>query len=194
MQTLTRNYIANYDFYTKNSNDIKIDLILLAESRIDRQRAIKKLMGYINELFIAVEVERGIFEFSLVHVVLFKLDNKFVYSVYMEKLNDICCNLDVNDKHIDNQTLLHNLKNITFNPKFTAFLSPEQMHPKRWADVISKQKMRDEITNNVKTTDIYKCARCGERKFKITEIQMRCADEPANRVCVCLVCYNTFIK
>ena len=53
--------------------------------------------------------------------------------------------------------------------------------------------MREDKENNIATTDTYKCKKCGERKSKITQLQIRCADEPVSTFITCVVCYNTFV-
>ena len=98
------------------------------------------------------------------------------------------------NKKINNTTLLPMLYNVSFNPYFTAFLLPEQLHPKKWIDVVKKKQIRDEAINTQPYSDIYTCAKCHEKKFKISEIQLRCADEPTNKICQCMVCFHTFIK
>jgi DNA-directed RNA polymerase subunit M/transcription elongation factor TFIIS len=67
------------------------------------------------------------------------------------------------------------------------------MHPKRWAEILNIRKYREDKENNIATTDLYKCRKCGERKAKISQMQIRCADEPTSTFVTCLVCYNTFV-
>lgn len=191
---LEKEYVNNFRFKTRNSNDIKYNLLVKAEEIINRQDAIKKLMKYVKFEHIAYQIEKGLYEFSLIHVTINNIQDHYVENVYLDKLHDLCSNLDINDEYVCNETLIHTVLNGKFNPYFLAFLSPEQLHPKRWADVIQKKQIREDTANNLQTTDIYKCAKCGERKFKITELQIRCADEPMARFVTCMVCYNTFIK
>ena len=42
------------------------------------------------------------------------------------------------------------------------------------------------------TTDIYKCFKCGERKTKIIQMQLRSADEPMTTIVTCQICYNVW--
>ena len=182
-----------YKFKSRGSSDIKITTIKEAEKNINRQSAKNNLAKYIIYP-IADEIEKGLFEFSLIHITVNKLHDHFINTIYLDKLHDICSNIDIKNDKIKNDTLLPMMFNETFSPYFTAFLSPEQMHPKRWIDVVKKQQIRDEAINSFHTTDMYKCAKCGERKFKISEIQLRCADESSNKIIQCLVCFHTFIK
>jgi len=189
-----KEYINKYNFMTRNSCDIKLSLLKTAETLIDRQKSINKLMKYVKYDFIARDIEAGIFEFSLLQIVLNDQMDHFVICNYNDKLQDLCINLDTSDKIIDNQTFLPAIISGKFRPYFAAFLSPEQIHPKRWSPVIERQKTKNEALNNTSTTDMYKCSKCGERKMKISRLQLRSADEPESLFFVCLVCFHTFIK
>lgn len=191
-----KEYLSRYSFVTKNSCDIKIDLIKKAELLLStkRENSRNMILKFVKELFIADDIEKGIFEFSLIQVVINKLQNHFVENIYANKLSDICINLDPSNPCIQNKTFLPTVTGGKFRPFFAAFLSPEQMHPQRWSDIMEKQKIKEEAINNLSTTDMYKCAKCGERKMKITRLQLRSADEPESLFAVCLVCYHTFIK
>jgi DNA-directed RNA polymerase subunit M/transcription elongation factor TFIIS len=190
---LEKEYLLTYKFKTRNSTDIKISLLKEAKCLINRNLGRNELTKHV--IFpIAYEIERGIFEFALTHITVNRLQDHYVGMVYEDKLLDICANLDQNNKKINNTTLLPMLYDVSFNPYFTAFLLPEQLHPKKWIDVVKKKQIRDEAINTQPYSDIYTCAKCHEKKFKISEIQLRCADEPTNRICQCMVCFHTFIK
>lgn len=188
----TKEYLSRYFFVTKNSSDIKIPLLKKAAVLLQRDDARKTLEKYVDD-YIAADIEKGIFEFSLIQVVINKLQDHFVQNIYMDKLNDICVNLDTTDKNVDNQTLLPTIIGTQFRPFFTAFLSPEQIHPKRWAEIAKHYRTKQESVNNVAVTDAYKCSKCGERKMSLSRLQLRCADEPESIFLVCLVCHRTFI-
>jgi DNA-directed RNA polymerase subunit M/transcription elongation factor TFIIS len=186
-------YINLNKFKTTSSNDIKYDLILIAENTINRSDAREQIKKFVKYDFISFELEKGLYEFSLVKTTIENLQNHYVTMIYNDQLNNICENLDVNNKSVNNQTLILTLTQQSFDPYYVPFLSPEQLHPKRWIDVTLKKQIRDEAQNSFQTTDMYKCKKCHERKFKITEIQLRSSDEPCNRVCLCMTCFYTFI-
>lgn len=192
-KSIEKEYVSRYKFKTNMSNNIKITLIRTAEKCINREYARTQIEQYIMYPF-AYEIERGLFEFSLIHTIGNKIQDHYIDVIYLDKLHDICANLDVNNKKIKNKTLYPMIMKKEISPYFVAFLSPDQMHPNQWIDVIKKQHIRNEAINSFQTTDIYKCAKCGERKFKITEIQLRCADENTSKIIQCLVCFHTFIK
>jgi DNA-directed RNA polymerase subunit M/transcription elongation factor TFIIS len=189
-----KEFLRMQNFITKSSSDIKYNLVLYASKILNRNKSINELLKYVKHYHIAIGLEKGIYEFALIHITINKFQNNIVEFVYNDKLLDISANLDITDKRIDNQTLLSIVLENQIDPKFVSFLSPEQLHPKRWNDIIAKRELQYETVNNLQTTDRYKCKKCGERKFKVTEIQLRCADEPMSRIHTCTSCGFTFIK
>ncbi len=181
-----------YNFITENSKDLDKKFIMFAEKNIDRPKYIIEFSNILNNIKKAISLEKGIFEFSLIHTFMNNLQQKFVVSVYLDKLDEIKNNINGNDK-INNQTLKQSILHGEIRPELVSFLSPQQMHPKRWAEVMSIKKYREDKENNIAITDLYKCRKCGERKSKVSQMQIRCADEPTSTFVTCLVCYNTFV-
>ncbi len=183
---------GKYNFITENSKDLDKKFIIFAEKSIDRPKYIIEFSNILNDIKKAISLEKGIFEFSLIHTFMNNLQQKFVVSVYLDKFDEIKNNINGNDK-INNQTLKQSILHGEIRPELVSFLSPQQMHPKRWAEVMSIKKYREDKENNIATTDLYKCRKCGERKSKVSQMQIRCADEPTSTFVTCLVCYNTFV-
>ena len=191
-QDFHKEYINNYNFVIENSSDIKYGLLCKAETMIDRRKGVADLKQIVHLDHIVRRIEKGIFEFALLHITQHKLSDDFVVPVYYDKLSNLCVNLDVENLRIENHTLLPNVVFGSIDPYFLSFLSPEQLHPKRWSDVVYRFNLRDKAKYEMNTTDIYKCKKCGEKKNKISQLQTRSLDEPVTIYVVCLVCYHTF--
>lgn len=190
---LEKTHLARYKFRMGNSIDISFDLIREAETTISRRYGLDKICKYVENIVIANDIEHGLFEFSLLHVTMKKLDISYVSSVYFHKLHNICVNLDTKDKNIENKTMLNAVYKGLLKPYMIAFLSPQQMHPERWEQYTQKKMREDDALYNIETTDEYECDNCGERKSTVTSVQMRSADEPENKFIVCVVCGTTKI-
>lgn len=189
-------YVRNQGFKTHHGNDISYNLLTNAEALLTkeiRKQSADRLKQYVKYDYISMTIESGLFEFALIQIIVNNSSHHFVHNIYQDKLQDICDNLDVTNTHIENTTLLPIVMEGSINPYFIAFLTPYQLHPKRWTDIMTKQLDRESIANALQTTDIYTCSKCKESKFKITELQLRCADEPMSKMCVCTICYHTFI-
>jgi len=189
---IPKSNLNKYNFITDNSKDLDVKFVIFAEKNIDRAKHIIDFSNILNDIKKAISLEKGIFEFALIHTFLNNFQQKFVISVYLDKVEEIKNNLNGNSK-IDNKTLKPAILNGEIRPELVSFLSPQQMHPKRWADILNIKKYREDKENNIATTDLYKCRKCGERKAKISQLQIRSADEPTSTFVTCLVCYNTFV-
>jgi DNA-directed RNA polymerase subunit M/transcription elongation factor TFIIS len=189
------NLLANrYDFMTGNSKDVSLRLINMAEGLIDRAEHVVKLSNLFNNIHKALKLELGIFEYSLTHVTINSLADHFVENTYTDKFNDILGNLDTENKFIQNKTLFPSLQKNQIDPQIVAFLSPSQLHPERWLSCLNKKRKCEEMANNMATTDIEQCGNCGDRKAKITQLQIRGADEPMTTFITCLTCYSTVTR
>ena len=188
-----REYVNRYKFKTKNSSDIKYNLLIEAEKCIDRNIGREELQKYIVMEHIVDQIEKGLFEFSLIHVTINKLQYHFVENTYMHKLNDLCVNLNPDNEYVENFTLLPNVIDGILDVYYLAFFSYDVLHPKKWADIHLKKEIQHEAANNLQTTDVYRCNKCGEKKMKVVEIQLRSADESSSKVLTCMVCFKTFI-
>ena len=193
-KNLEKEILQLYNFRTHNSRDIKYKLLNIANKVLLRNNAREEIDKMVNDMCIAIEIEKGIFEFSLIYVTNSKLPYHFIESVYNDKLNEICINLDKNNENIKNDTFLSLVKSHDFNSYFSSFLSPMQIFPNHWMSIINALKRKEDAMYERKTTDTYKCSRCKQRKFYVSEMQMRSADEPSNFFYTCAVCYKTFIK
>ena len=189
-----KEYISFFDFKTNYSNDFDVELLKTIKKEINRSKSIKILEKYIKYFMFAEQIENGIFEFTLIQTTINKLLPIISINVYHDKLHDICANLDINNKTIKNKTLYNSIINQEIKPYYLAFLSPEQLHPKRWASILKKINQKNETKNIIIATDLYKCYKCGESKCKASQIQTRGADEPMTIFITCLICYNTFTR
>jgi DNA-directed RNA polymerase subunit M/transcription elongation factor TFIIS len=183
-----------FDFIMDNSMELPLEFIKKSQKKINRNENVEKIDKIINCISISHGLERGIFEFSLNYIKTRNLNEDLFESIYNHKLNDIILNLDINNKEINNKTLLFNLINKTLTPQIVPFLNMYQLNPMKWKSIIDKNNLKDDTLSNINTTDEYKCARCGERKHTCFITQTRCIDEPATIFYTCTVCKKTFTK
>jgi hypothetical protein len=153
----------DYNFMTETSKSIDNSLIYFAEKIIDRGTYIMKINNILNNLKMAVNIELSIFEYALVHVTINNLEPMFIISIYIDKYNEIYMNLD-NNSYLNNQTLKEGILNNSLDPQIIAFLSPEQLHPAKWVDILKKKQYRIDKEQNMATTDLYQCKKCKYEK------------------------------
>ena len=80
-------------------------------------------------------------------------------------------------------------KNI-LDPQLIGFLKPSDLNNEKWKDIIERQKRMEDKMNNIPTSDVYKCHKCGMRKVITYQIQTRGLDEDATTFVKCCNCGN----
>jgi hypothetical protein len=101
-----REFIKRQKFIMANSCYLPISLIKFAETQIDRKKIVNNIDKLINCFPISIQIEKGLFEFTLNYIKTSLLEPFEFSSVYIDKLNEICDNLDMKNNKINNKTLL----------------------------------------------------------------------------------------
>lgn len=185
--------IGIYNFKTKYANKINILTAYNLECEINRADIIIKLNKLIHDIQISKEIECGIFEYSLIYTKTSALSDELISAIYNDKANDIIMNLD-KTTIIQNTYLLDAILTKQIDPYYIAFMSPIELFPARWKYLIEKKEILKYKADNIASTDLYQCRKCGERKCKLYQMQTRSADEPMTTFITCLICGNTFKK
>jgi DNA-directed RNA polymerase subunit M/transcription elongation factor TFIIS len=181
---------SKYEFITGNSGDIKDSYIQYAEKVLDRAKNQLEINTILIDIDLALKMELSIFEYALVYCLNNNYDSKFLQPVYDAKICDIITNLNPNNR-IQNKTFKPYLLSGKINPRDVAFMTPSQLHPKKWQYCIKKKEYREWRENNIAYSNVYKCYKCGESKCKVTPVT-KSADEPVITYITCMVCRNTF--
>ena len=189
-----KDYIKRFKFIMTNSLYLPIELIEYGQKNIDRDLAINKIEEIVKCYPLSREIEAGIFEFAINYVKTQLLNYDNVMIIYQDKLFEILDNLDVNNKRINNKTLLPALLSGAIPGQTIPFLKMYQLHPQKWKYLIDKNNLRDDTLYTINTTDSYKCGRCGMSKHTYYITQTRAADEPATVFYTCINCKKTFTK
>jgi DNA-directed RNA polymerase subunit M/transcription elongation factor TFIIS len=190
-EILSPYHYSKYDFITENKVDIKDAFIQYAEQVINRAENQLFINKFVNDIEKSIKIELSIFEYSLLYCINNNIEQTFLKSIYDDKILNILVNLDPKSK-LKNKTLLSNILYGNIDPSHVGFLSPNQIDPDKWVDIIKKKEYREWRENNISYSDAYKCSKCGQRKSKVSLAQTRSADEPMTIFVSCLVCYNTF--
>ena len=174
------------NFITEQSNDIPFSLVCYLQKNVNRCQSIFDLDNIINDIKLSSEIEAGIFEYSLLYAKNQNYQNKLIPSIYNYTTDNIIKNITMNKE------LIHDMKNGMINPRMLTFLSPQQLNPKKWKDLLAKKQLKEEQSHKMTTTDIYKCKKCDQRKCTVRMMQTRSLDEPMTIFVKCCHCYNTW--
>lgn len=160
-----------------------------------RDACLKKLDTLINNYEISSKIEEGIYQY-VVEIICnennlpINWNNSYFKRGYMNKCITIYSNLDENS-YIKNKNLLKKIKNNEIEPYKLAFMTPSEIFPEHWENIISKQKATNEFLYSDKLlsfTDQYKCGRCKKSRCSYYELQTRSADESTTIFITCLEC------
>jgi transcription elongation factor S-II len=147
-----------------------------------------KLIDIIGDQTIAINIEKGVFNYTIKEAsqqkIIKKWENPYFTQLYLDRLRSIYINLkDTN--------LLHNLQTNQIPPQNMAFMTHQEMNIQRWKTLIDKKIKVDanKYTSNVQaSTDMFTCRKCKSKKCTYYELQTRSADEPATIFITCLDC------
>jgi DNA-directed RNA polymerase subunit M/transcription elongation factor TFIIS len=178
-------------FITPQGKELNHNQIDDYTNQVNRNKSLRKLDSYIHNIDKSINIEAGLFEFSIVYTIIKKLNNNLMSAIYNDKLNDILMNLDSSNV-LQNNYLIRQILNDNINSYEVAFLSPQEIHPDRWQLQIRKKKLREEKKNNIDATDLYECYRCHTRRCSVLQMQIRSADEPMTNIVTCLNCHNVW--
>lgn len=115
------------------------------------------------------------------------MNNDIFDTILNNKIDDIEYNLknpkcDLLNKLNDNIMKIEDLPN----------LDPSELDYSIWSKCVEKKKLIDFKKNNIKTTDLYQCKKCKEKKCISWQMQTRSADEPMTIFVQCTICSYTF--
>lgn len=153
-----------------------------------RANVSNKLNVIIEDDTLCVNVERGVFNYSLKEAsskkIIKKWENPRFVQIYLDRLRSIYINLK-------DTSFLNRIKNGEVTPLNIASMTHQEMNPSQWRALIEQKVMRDanKYTNNIQaSTDMFTCKKCKSKRCTYYELQTRSADEPATIFITCLDC------
>ena len=137
-----------------------------------RNNICEKLNKTIKNEKISLNVEKGIFNYSIKHATIIsivkKWENSYFVLIYMNKLKSIMTNLNNNKK------LLRKLKTKKFKAHKIAFMTHQEMCPEKWKQMIEDKKIKDKNRYTPKveaSTDNFTCGKCKSKKCTYYQLQ-----------------------
>jgi transcription elongation factor S-II len=153
-----------------------------------RENIRKKLKVVLEEDNLAINLEKGIYNYSIKEAnskkIVKKWENPHFSQLYLDRLRSIYIN-------IKNKDLLEQIKSGEITPQTLAFMTHQEMNPQHWHSLIERKMKRDASkfnTNIQASTDMFTCKKCRSKRCTYYELQTRSADEPATIFVTCLDC------
>lgn len=148
----------------------------------------EKLFNIIGEQNIAINLEKGVFNYAIQEAnrqkLIKKWENQYFTQLYIDRLRSIYINLK-------NEEILKQIQTNQLLPQTFAFMTHQEINSSRWKQLIEKKLKVDanKYSNNIQaSTDMFTCRKCKSKKCTYYELQTRSADEPATIFVTCLDC------
>ena len=113
-----------------------------------------------------------------------RLSPNFKLKISLEKYLNIKYNL------INSSQLLDKIRTNQINIKELPWLDPAQLDETHWKVYIDKRIKKRETIENMATTNIFKCFKCGGKKCTTYQLQIASIDEPMTTFIQCTECGN----
>ena len=121
-----------------------------------------------------------------------KWSNPSFGMLYMNRARTIYANL-LPTSYVGNTRLIMRLARQEFLPHQIAFMSPLELCPERWQDILDERERIKELQTEVEKqqySTLFYCRKCHQRKTTYYQMQTRSADEPMTVFITCQVCHN----
>jgi transcription elongation factor S-II len=148
----------------------------------------EKLFNIIGDNTIAINLEKGVFNYAIQEAnrqkLIKKWENQYFTQLYIDRLRSIYINLK-------NEEILKQIQTNQLLPQTFAFMTHQEINSSRWKQLIEKKLKVDanKYSNNIQaSTDMFTCRKCKSKKCTYYELQTRSADEPATIFITCLDC------
>lgn len=150
------------------------------------------------EELIARDMEVGVFNATLAYADTKRIVKAWKVAAfsraYIEKARSVISNID-GQSYVHNGRLLERMRGHEFLPHEVAFMTPEQLFPELWSDVVDRHLKKKENAFEYKIsaqTDAFKCGKCKKSECTYYELQTRCADEASTIFVKCVNCGNSW--
>lgn len=162
--------------------------------QLNRESVTKKLDEVLKNTNISTALEQSIYDFVENEIIRRgenpEKETALFTRIYHHKIVQIYHNINPKNS-IKNTGFRKKILNNKVDLNLVPYLSPQEIFPEHWRELIDKQKETDEFLyqkQKVASTDEYKCGKCKERQCSYYELQIRSSDEPMTRFVQCLVC------
>ena len=143
----------------------------------------------------ARRIERSIYnatydEASENYIKLITINEKFI-ELYSNRMYKVYCNLDSNmfgNNYLQNKVSEFMTNGSGIDPNKVGYLTSEEIFPGRNDKIKEELKLRMAQKIKTKTSNMFRCPNCKERKTTYYEKQMRSFDEPATVFITCTPC------
>lgn len=149
----------------------------------------QKFLEILEDDRIANNLEIAIYNYAIREAttkkIIRKWENSSFVILYMDRLRTIYTNLT---KYPE---FLEKIKIEELTPKDLTFITHQEIHEAKWADLIEKKKILDAnkyTTNVAASTTLFTCSKCKSNRCTFYSLQIRSCDEGETIFITCMDC------
>ena len=161
------------------------------EQQAQEQEQEQEQPQYLDKFKISKYIERGVYNYSIREATNRKVVKQWINPLFKHLYKDRLRSVGINlRKHAALRELITSKQ---IRPHEVAFMTHQEMEPKRWITALALKKMRDENKYSQKleaSTDSYTCRKCKGKECTYYQMQTRSADEPMTTFVACITCGN----
>lgn len=162
------------------------------QSHVDDPQQLSEL----RELNAARNIEIGIYNACVANAMRRNIERRWTCAtftmLYRNRARGVYANL-LPTSYVGNTRLIARLARREFLPHQLAFMSPLELCPERWQDILDEKRLLEERRSEIESqqySTIFYCRKCHQRKTTYYQLQTRSADEPMTVFITCQVCQN----
>lgn len=173
--------------------DIPVNVKTTVQKIVERTDTMSILDEHLNNILLAIDIEAGIFEHTLVYSENKDIHIDVIPAIYNDKLHELLENFN-NKSRYYNPWLIDQLDSGEIPGQALAFFPPYKINPANWSELMAMRDIKDKQKREVVTTDAFKCHKCGKRECQVFQLQIRSADEPMTDFITCMKCKHHWTK
>lgn len=155
----------------------------ITDPELLRKRIRAKIHEVVQNELLSENIEIGIYNYSIQYAkdkkIIRRWSNPYFAEIYISKTKSIVFNITPD--------LVQSLK----DPHLIAFMTHQELNPKKWKDMLTKKEKRDHhlFENKITaTTNDFTCFKCKKNNCTYYQLQTRSADEPMTTFVTCVNC------
>ena len=147
------------------------------------------IINKLNTVY-SIEIAKIIENSIELYTIQYTIDNSvpefLIQPIYNNKCTDILSVI------LNVSSIINNIKNNAFDLKNIAFMTPDELNPKKFEKIIQKLATEKISEKQQIGSTAFTCSKCKNKNCSITQKQTRAGDEPPTTIVTCNVCSNVF--
>ncbi len=187
--------LLDIKFYSPEYNPYRRHKLLLLSDILGADSRFEKL-DYAKQTDIICKIEESCYERAIQEIALYSQDAEWDNKLFINIYGCICGLLmqnldrssDVGSPYLLNQVLTNKI-----DLSSIANLKTDEMCPEKSQSIKKKLEDQSKVSFSIKTSTMYRCAKCKRNECVLERMQTRGLDELTNHRATCMFCQHTWM-